>query len=288
MENLNLKVNLENVDFERIYKYTDVSMFKLHQKNRKINEALVRKYKNSMLNGASDNLIGLMMIDVKTKQIYDGQHRIEAYKQAKEMGFNRPLQIRYINAPEKLEDQIDLIVKYNSGTHWIDKDFINTHMGGDNDLSRLRDFCLKHKRLFKEMKTGKNKGTKNVFFRRGAAIVTGDPTYYKKALKDGTFKASKEKWDEASKVHSEVMKILDATKLSGQSDVPALEGIINGWYAVRNNIYFIRKIDNLPNKLEDVYKYMTPENMDVRHTTSANIWKHRFETAIENAYNEFC
>lgn len=287
-ERINESVNINNVDFDRVYKFTDVSKFKLHPKNRDIDQKLVKKYMDSMLNGASDDLIGLMVIDINTFEEYDGQHRIEAYKEASKKGFGRPLRVIFIDAPKDEAEQIKLINDLNNGKHWNDKDHINSHIDGDNELRRLETFCLEHNRLFNLRKTGKEKGKKTAFFRRGAAIVTGDPSYYKKSLRDGTFKASKDKWEDADKVYSEVMNILDATRLSSQTDVPAFEGIINGWYAVRNNIYNIKKINQLPNKLDDVYKFMTPDNMDVRHTTSAEIWRRRFETAVENAYSAFC
>lgn len=280
---INEVVTPENVDYLRIYLFTNLDAFTRHPSNRELDKNLVKKYYKSMLEGASDDLIGEMTIDVKTNQIYDGQHRIEAYKLASKEGFNRPLRVKFINAPENLDEQRQLINDINNGKHWNDKDHIHSHIDGNNDLKRLQTFCLNHPRLFKEKKTGKDKGTKKIFYRRGAAIVTGNQTYYKKSLKDGTFRASEDDWNDAETVYNEIMKILDVTKLSNQTDIPAFEGIINGWYKVRNDIKQIRKINKLPHKMDDVYEAM--ETMDSRHTTSADIWQGRFEAAIENAYS---
>ena len=120
--------------------------------------------------------------------------------------------------------------------------------------------------------------------RRGAAIVTGNPRYYKTSLKNGSFKCDKIEWDEAEDVYSEVMEILKALRLNNQTDIPALEGIINGWYAVRNSKKCYKQIEKLPNGLNNVYEYMSPEKMDTRHTTSPSIWEDRFKSAVENAY----
>jgi hypothetical protein len=89
-------------------------------------------------------------------------------------------------------------------------------------------------------------------------------------------------------MYSEVMGILDATRLNNQTDIPALEGIINGWYSVRNDKRMSKKINALPRKIEDVYECMSPTVMDVRHTTSAEEWKGRFKRAVEEAHARYC
>lgn len=281
---INEVVTPENVDYLRIYLFTNLDAFTRHPSNRELDNKLVKTYCKSMLEGASDNLIGEMTIDVKTYQIYDGQHRIEAYKLASKKGFNRPLRVKFINAPESLDEQRKLINDINNGKHWDVYDHIHSHIDGNNDLDRLQTFCLNHPRLFRVKKTGKDKGTiSKIFYRRGAAIVTGDQNYYKKALKDGTFKAKEDDWNDAEDVYNEVMRILDATKLSNQTDIPAIEGIINGWYKVRNNIKQVNKINKLPHKMDDVFEEM--QRMDTRHTTKPDIWQGRFEAVIENAYS---
>lgn len=285
---LNEKVTVDNVDYNKVYLFTNLDEFTRHPHNRKVNHKHCKEFKISMLNGASDALIGVMIIDIKTKQIYDGQHRIHAYKEAVKEGYNRPLRIMFIDAPENKDEQIKLINELNNGKHWNLNDYINSHMDGNNDLRKLEEFCLQHPRLYRETQRGKNKGKKTAFMRRGAAIVTGKPSYYKKSLRDGTFKATKEDWDDAENVYSEVMHILDATKLSKESDVPSLEGIISGWFAVHNDYKLNKKIQSLPNGLKDVYEFMAPNLMDVRHTTSSDVWEVRFRTAVENAYAKNC
>lgn len=287
-EMVNETVTKETVDFNRVYLYTNLDSFVRHPRNRTLDYKHVKEFKKSLLNGASDALIGVMTIDVNTNQIYDGQHRIQAYIEAKKEGYDKPLRVMYIEAPQTEEEQIVLINNLNNGKHWNINDHIESHMGGDNDLIKLKEFCLSHPRLFKETKTGKDKGKKIPFMRRAAAMVTGDPSYYKKALKNGTFKASKEDWDEAEDMCQEVYSILDATRLNNQSDIPALEGIINGWYSVRNDKKMAKKISGFPNGVKTVYEFMSPESMDVRHTTSADIWRGRFKSAVENAYTKYC
>lgn len=287
-EMVNENVTVENVDYNKVYLYTNLDKFTRHPRNRNLDFKHCKDFKISMLNGASDALIGVMIIDIKTNQIYDGQHRIQAYKDAVKEGYNKPLRVMFINAPENEEEQIKLINELNNGKHWNINDHIDSHKGGDNDLLKLEAFCLEHPRLYKETKKGKDKGKKSAFMRRGAAIVTGKPSYYKKSLRDGTFKPLKEDWDDAENVYSEVMNILDATKLANQSDIPSLEGIINGWFAVHNDCRLSRKIKTLPNGLNDVYECMSPSLMDVRHTTSADIWESRFRSAVENAYQRNC
>ena len=189
---INERVTPETVDYNRIYLYTNFDWCEKHPLNRVIDEKLVKKYKKSMLEGASDELIGIMTIDINTFYEIDGQHRIDAFKEAFKEGFNRPLRVMFINAPTDEKEQIELITQLNSGKHWGSADFIHSHLEGDNDLKKLEQFCYNHPRLYREVKTGKNKGKKTAFPRRAAAVVTGDPTYYKKSLYNGTFKATEE------------------------------------------------------------------------------------------------
>lgn len=286
---VNEVVTKENVDFNKVYLYTNLDKFTRHPRNRRLDFNHCKYFKKSMLTGtADDNLIGEMKIDINTNQIYDGQHRIQAYKDAVKEGYNKPLRVMFINAPEDVNEQITLINELNNGKHWNINDHINSHKGGDNDLLKLEAFCLSHELLYREIKKGKDKGKKTPFMRRGAAVITGKKSYYRTALRDGTFKASKEDWEDAENIYSEVVNILNATKLSKQADIPALEGIILAWFAVHNDKRMAKKIESLPNGLNDVYEYMTPSNMDVRHTTSADIWEDRFRTAVENAYTKHC
>ena len=73
-------------------------------------------------------------------------------------------------------------------------------------------------------------------------------------------------------------------KLSNQTDIPALEGIINGWQNVRNNRRYCNKIAKLPNGLKDLYN--NAEVMDLRHTTSPAEWANRFGSLVDYTYNK--
>ena len=287
-QEINVIPTIDTVDYNKIYLFTDLSVFGYHPNNRSIKPELVKKYKKSMLNGASEALIGVMIVDIKTLQIYDAQHRGKAYTEAQQEGYSKPFRVMFIEAPDDVDEQIKLINQLNDGCHWNIKDNIHSHMDGDNDLRKLYEFCINHEWLYKETKRGKNKGKREPFMRRGAAIVTGNPRFYKTSLKNGTFKCDKIEWDEAEDVYSEVMEILKALRLNNQTDIPALEGIINGWYAVRNSKKCYRQIEKLPNGLNNVYEYMSPEKMDTRHTTSPSIWEDRFKSAVENAYKAYC
>ena len=282
---INEMVTPETVDYNRIYLYTNFDWCEKHPLNRVIDEKLVKKYKKSMLEGASDELIGVMIIDINTFYEYDGQHRIDAFKEAFKEGFNRPLRVMFINAPTDEKEQIELITQLNNGKHWNNYDFINCHKDGDNDLRKLEQFCFKHPRLYKETKTGKNKGKKTAFYRRAAAIVTGDPTYYKKSITDGTFKVDEEMWEDAENTYKEAMKIIDASGLGKQTDIPAIESIFNAWFAIRNDYHCRRKIEKLPNKFEDVYDTVY-NNLDTTHTTKIDVWKNRFKNLIDIAYKQ--
>lgn len=291
VESVNVIPTKETVDYNRLYKFTDLSMFKLFPNdiNRAIRESTVNKFRKKMKNKKFHSDCTNLLVDISTLCIMDGQNKWEAYKREQtENGYSEPIYVRFIDGPQQVDEMQKTIQDIQEGTSWNDKDHINVNMNKDNDLKKLKEFCLKYPKLHRETKRGKNKGKKEPFFRRGAAIVTGDKSYYLKAMKDGTFKASKEDWDEAPTVYKEVEGILTATRLANQTDIPSFEGIINGWYAVRNDKKMSQKISMLPNGIDTLYKYMTPDIMDVRHTTSSDIWRTRFKAAVENAYKYNC
>lgn len=269
----------------RISTIKDCEEFKLFPFNRGIREDLVKKYEKMYLEGKN---LGPMIVERKTKGTLDAQHRKEGWKRAKAKKDDIPtLPVLYyedlwgeLNTDEERKEAIQGL---NSGVHWNMNDFITSNMGGDNELSKLEEFCLEHNRLHRVVKSGKNKGKKTALFRRGAAIVSGDPKYYRNALR-GDFKATKEQWEEAEDVYNEVEKFLVGMKLSNQTDIPALEGIINGWQIVRNDRRYLRKIDKLPNGLNDLYQYAG--EMDLRHTTSKDEWANRFGSLVDYVYSK--
>lgn len=258
----------------------DCEKFNLYSFNRKVREDLVKAYEKLFLEGHN---MGFMVIEKKTNGVLDGQHRREAWKRAKAKKDDiQPLVFIYdtmeLNSDDERKKRIQ---ELNKGVHWNMNDFISSNMGGDNELSRLEEFCLSHTRLYRETKTGKNKGKKSALFRRGAAIVTGDPKYYRNALR-GDFKASEDQWAEAEDVYNEIENFLVPMKLSNQTDIPALEGIINGWQDIRNDRRYANKISKLPHGMKDLYKYAG--EMDLRHTTSKEEWANRFGSLVDYVY----
>lgn len=257
--------------------------FTLYSFNRGIREDVVKNYEKKYLAGAD---MGCMTIEKGTNGILDGQHRREAWKRAKAKNPNiKPLIFKYdTEIMHNDEERKQRIHNLNLGMHWNLQDFITSNMEGDNDLARLEAFCLAHPRLHKVGKSGKNKGKKTALYRRGAAVVIGDPKYYRNALR-GDFKASDEQWAEAEDVYNEVENFLVAMQLSNQTDIPALEGIINGWQAVRNDRRYYNKISKLPEGVNTLYKYVG-EFMDLRHTTSKEEWANRFGTLVDSAFKD--
>lgn len=261
----------------------DCERFTLYGFNRNIREDLVKNYEKMYLAGKD---LGYMTIEKNTMGILDGQHRTAAWKRAKAKNPNiNPLVFVYDTVNLTTDDERkNRIQELNSGVHWNMNDFISSNMGGQNDLARLEAFCLAHPRLHRVGKSGKNKGKKTALFRRGAAIVIGDPKYYRNALR-GDFKASDEQWAEAEDVYNEVENFLVAMQLSNQTDIPALEGIINGWQTVRNDRRYYNKISKLPEGVNTLYKYVG-EYMDLRHTTSKEEWANRFGTLVDSAFKD--
>ena len=283
-ETVNVIPTKETVDYNRLYVFTDLSSFTPHPYQRKIKKHQVKLLKEKMMNGTFNPNVHNMLVDINTNYIYDGQHSTLAQEQAKEEGVVTKICVRFFEAPEKLTEQIELIDEINSGIHWQMQDRVIAHMDGDNELNRLKEFALTRPLICKTTKKGK----KTPSFRKAATFITGDRAYNSYALNKGTFKANEEDWKEAPKIYNEVEGILTAMRLINQSDIPSLDYITAGWFAVHNDKRSSKKIEMLPEGMKNVYEFMTPENMDVRHTSRVGDWTRRFTTAVENAYNEYC
>lgn len=278
----------ENVDYNRLYLYNDLTKFGLFEFNRQIDETRVKKYKKLYLANDKAMLNSVIDVDLNTMCILNGQHRTEGAKQAQEEGWNGYLIVRYVkDVPTDVNELKEYIIRTQQGRSWNLSDFISSSISDDsNDLQKLTNFAITHKYLFKEKKSGKDKGKRSAKMRLAAAVCSGKPVYYKKALKDGSFKLSKEEWEEAEITYNEICNIVAALKMDTLTDIPCFEGVSIAWNEIRNDRILSRKIEELPNGLNDVYSVIASDDFDKRHTTSAKEWVARFKYAILFAYNK--
>ena len=270
-------VTPKNVEFDHIYKFYTISEFTFNDKvNRAVNGSNVKKFYNLMKNGKFDPMMGIVVVDIKTGTIIDGQHRVEAFKRAcEEFGYTGYLFVRFVDAPTGVEELQNYIRQFQVSRKWSLEDFISANIYGKNDLEKLKDFCLAHKYL--------NKGDDlaDVFWRKGAAIVakTGS-SEYKNRLKERNVRFTPEEWYDAERTYEEVTALMDALGKSWSDG--GFEYIVNAWKKVRYDMDLLEKICLLPNKYNTFFE-MLRNSKNIPSGQAEGVWYDFFVDTLNSA-----
>ena len=270
-------VTPKNVEFDHIYKFYTISEFTTNNKvNRAVNGSNVKKFYNLMKNGKFDPMMGIVVVDIKTGTIIDGQHRVEAFKRVQEdFDYAGPLWVRYVDAPTGVEELQNYIRQFQVSRKWSLEDYISANIYGKNDLEKLKDFCLSHKYL--------NKGDDltDVFWRKGAAIVakTGS-SEYKNRLKERNVRFTPEEWYDAERTYEEVTALMDALGKSWSDG--GFEYIVNAWKKVRYDMDLLEKICRLPNKYNTFFE-MLRNSKNIPSGQAEGVWYDFFVDTLNSA-----
>ena len=270
-------VTPKNVEFDRIYKFYTISEFTTNNKvNRAVNGSNVKKFYNLMKNGKFDPMMGIVVVDIKTGTIIDGQHRVEAFKRVrKDFDYAGPLWVRYVDAPTGVEALQNYIRQFQVSRKWSLEDYISANIYGKNDLEKLKDFCLSHKYL--------NKGDDlaDVFWRKGAAIVakTGS-SEYKNRLKERNVRFTPEEWEDAERNYEEVTALMSAIGKSWTDG--GFEYIVNAWKKVRYDFSLMEKICRLPNGCNSFFE-MLRNSRNIPSGQAENVWYDFFVDTLNSA-----
>lgn len=270
-------VTPKNVEFDHIYKFYTISEFTFNNKvNRVVNVSNVKKFYNLMKNGKFDPMMGIVVVDIKTGTIIDGQHRVEAFNRAcEEFGYTGYLFVRFVDAPTGIEELQNYIRQFQVSRKWSLEDFISANIYGKNDLDKLKDFCLAHKYL--------NKGDDlpDVFWRKGAAIVakTGS-SEYKNRLKQRNVRFTQEEWADAERTYGEVTALMDALGKSWSDG--GFEYIVNAWKKVRYDMDLLEKICRLPNKYNTFFE-MLRNSKNIPSGQAEGVWYDFFVDTLNSA-----
>ena len=270
-------VTPKNVEFDHIYKFYTISEFTFNDKvNRAVNGSNVKKFYNLMKNGKFDPMMGIVVVDIKTGTIIDGQHRVEAFKKAcEEFGYTGYLFVRFVDAPTGVEELQNYIRQFQVSRKWSLEDFISANIYAKNDLEKLKDFCLAHKYL--------NKGDDlaDVFWRKGAAIVakTGS-SEYKIRLKKRNVRFTPEEWDDAERTYEEVTALMDALGKSWSDG--GFEYIVNAWKKVRYDMDLLEKICRLPNKYNTFFEILR-NSKNIPSGQAEGVWYDFFVDTLNSA-----
>lgn len=277
MCNIRRTVTPSNVEYDHIYSFKNIEDFTFDNKvNRAVNESHWKKFYRLMKKGEFKPEMGLIVVDIKTGTIIDGQHRVEAFKKAcEDFGYNGKLWVRFVDAPSGIEDLQNYIRQFQVSRKWSLEDYISANMYGKNDLERLKEFCLAHPFL--------NKGNDqaDVFWRKGAAIIakTGSAEY-KNRLKQRNVRFYPDEWANAERFYNEVSDLMDAIGKSWTDG--GFEYIVNAWKKVRYDIPLMEKICTLPGGIKTYFAFLRARR-DIPSGQAEGVWYDFFVSVINPA-----
>ena len=244
--------------------------------NRAVNESHVKKFYRLMKNGEFKPEMGLIVVDMRTGVIIDGQHRVEAFiKAQKDFGYDGVLWVRFVDAPSKIEELQNYIRQFQVSRKWSLEDYISANIYGKNDLEKLKDFCLTHPYL------NKGEDIADVFWRKGAAIIAKtDSSEYKNRLKQRNVRFTQEEWADADRFYNEVATLMDAIGKSWTDG--GFEYIVNAWKKVRYDMALLEKICSLPGKYETFFAFLRASK-STPSGQAEGIWYDYFVSIINKA-----
>lgn len=247
--------------------YSVAKTFTLNRCNRVINTNHLKKIKNEMINHL--NNMPPILVNLKTGNIIDGQHRHEAYCKLVEKGVlseDTTIDVNFINISE--EEELNAIIGANINSKgWGIENFVDAYAkGGNENYIKLKEWTLKHDFFYNRNK--KNGEISKIKYRYAACCMTGE--YSDNHIKDGTFQIKDESLKIGDIVYNEVLEILDALELERTNS--HVEPLIKSWWDFRGLSDFEFILKELRSKAE--YKISRPQN--------DKQWKSLFNNVIMN------
>lgn len=218
-----------------IYRFNDLSFGVECSMNREINNSQVRKIFKGIENGTW-NRLGIIMVDLETREIVDGNHRYEALRRYYEKygSFNGNL-IDVVFYQRNQNESLSDAVKFfnNDRKAWTSHDyFVLAEKKGNDAINQIREFGMGH-RLMAKTKTNKNDELVVVGFneRYVYSLLYGRNMADK--VKDNTISCNDTILSNGDKLYNEIEKLVSDANLTIGS---WFEQFIQAWHYVRTNL----------------------------------------------------
>lgn len=259
-------VNESNVDYNRVYLYSDLSFGSLAHVNRDLNYTQVNKIYRGLKDPVSTEWrLGEIYVDIETKEIIDGNNRYYAlFKYLSEGGkLKEPIRVLYKKRPDGIS-VANAVNLYNSDRkQWTADDYATSmKKQGDKFVLELDDFCRKNKFLHKEIidkKTGKK--TIKPIYRYGGWFIKG--INCSPLLKKNIYSHTTSEIEEAQVVYNEVEEMLRCLDIDKTGTW--FGEFVAAWKGVREELK--TEINALPNKFKSLLPvistkmYLNKENI---------------------------
>ena len=248
-------------NFFKILSYEEVLSFGKAQRNRKVNENHVNEFYNVIKAGKSrieleDGtylVLGIIpvVVNPRTGNILEGQHRVEAFKKAYEKGDidnNARLLVGFWEIETEAKENTITIDLNTKTKNWSMDDYITSYAQYLPSYTGLVEFCQTHSLCH----VTTNKGERNKP-RYAAAIITGKGC--QSALKAGTFSFTEEQLKAADTIHKELLEIRKKLNMPLTGD--EIEYMATEWHVQRNfiSIADIKSLTYIPTDVREKKVY---------------------------------
>lgn len=267
--------SITEVDYLRDYLFTTLDEFGVDDENRpsSTDDPTVKKYAKLMLKGQWYFELSPIYVGIKSKKIFNGEHRRKAIDKAKEKGLRPIIHVRFVDDTVDAEGKREAL---NAGKHWNSDDYVEALISsGNKDFEELKKFALDEDHPQLHSSRGKPYYNK-------AAIPFGS-TYndFKEGYLTGNWNITRTDIRRSEQTYSEMVRI---KKAIGNEDTGHDFWIYFGeaWREFRNSPYYER-VKRLPNGIESFYDalhFLSPKSLNGNKTKE---WKDRYIEALEKA-----
>ena len=267
---INVFPDKSNVEYDRIYHFTNGENFKFLNSNREINMPHANKIARAIIEENQAQYIDAISVDINTYIVIDGQHRLTAFKKAWEKGLNVEMDVRFKDYPK---DMLHIIIDMNTNhKNWTTNDRVNSLREKGNSIDKLIEFCNddKHSLLHRLNK----KGLKTPTLRYASALMLGKSIT--QDIKDNKVRIKDSQFEFGHKLHGEAEAILDALQLKTRTG-GWLEHFLTAWHNVRCDGMYNETINKLG---FDKIVGQIGDYVDRTTDGSTKEWEERLKSAI--------
>lgn len=264
-------ITKENVDYKRIYDLTkeDCENLGIHINGvRLTDEKHINEIAAPIIN--SNPFISCIEVDINTMGIADGQHRFEAYKKAWELGYIGTIEVRFLDIPFDVYNDVVRDKNIHS-KNWTIKDYKRAaRKNGNPAMVKIDEFCMSHDLLHGKLKKD---GTAPIKDRYAMAFLKG--ANVTNEIKNATLKITKDDIDYAEEIYAEVVRLL--AELQFKSTAAWFESFVQAWYDIRRDSRLLKRFESIG--MENYYNEI--HTMERATTTSKYEWKERFTAILQ-------
>jgi len=268
----------------KLYHFSDLSFGKLCSVNRKITGSHVNDIFRSLdLDDTWDEL-GVIIVDLDTNEIVDGNHRLKALEKyiEKHGKLKEPIDVMYYKRKPG-ETLAEAIMKHNRGRKPLtSSDYTDlTEKRGNTAITTIKDFGKTHDLTKKLNSKGKEVGSGwNETITYGIIYGKGMKT----EIMNNTISISKQEIIDSEVRHEQLKNIITALGLTiNKAPTPLLRSIVYSWFdlTVKNELFKTNFSKITIDEFCDQVK-VEPKSESIAEMLDKNTWTNFFNSVLNN------